>query len=164
VSKPRQHFPANRLANALTAARPRSIEQSLLQADENLRQIAGPCADHVDGALERLEAAILAWPSNTVEGYLSSIYQTSLRIVGVASTADLTDLDRAAASLCDVVDGLIANNLWDRGPVEVHIRAMRLLRQPKALGAGAASVMEGLSKIRERFAVEGAVSASAGSE
>jgi hypothetical protein len=146
-------FPPNRLADKLQKASPRTTQECLQKAGENLQQITGACANHAHEALSVLEAGLAAWPGEPDNAYLESLYQMSMRIVGVASVAGLPDLDRAAKSLCDVVDGLIAKSLWERDPIEVHVAAMRLLKEPAALGGGAGAVVDGLLQVRKRFAV-----------
>ena len=146
-------FPPNRLADKLQKAPPRTVEECLKQAGANLETIAGACTNHVEEAFTQLEAGFGRWPSEPDFDYLDSIYQMSMRLVGTATVAGLPDMDRAAKSLCDVVDGLIAKSLWERGAVEVHVAAMRLLKEPAALGAGASAVVDGLLQVRKRFAV-----------
>lgn len=147
-------FPRNRLTDALHNASPRSVRECLKQADENLRQIAAACLDHVDGALGALEKTASLWPVKPDPAYLASLYDFSVRIIGVASVAGLADLDAAAKSLCDVIDGLTVKVQWDRNPVDVHVRAMRLLRTPKDISGGSGILLNGLLEVRKRFAVE----------
>lgn len=155
MRKVRQHFPANRLAAALAIARPRSVEQSLQQAADNIGQLTQECSAHVDAGLASLETALQNWPAEPCEALLLQIYRSSLRMVGVASIAGLDHLDQAAASLCDVADGLFAKELWEREPIAVHVRAMRLLRCPNSLGQrGASILLAGLAKVRIRYAAE----------
>lgn len=147
----RQYFPANRLANSMATARPLSVEQCLRQADENLRQIAMACRDHLDRSLELLESTLENWPESPNIDYLSSLYHMAVRMIGVASTAGLPALDEAAASLSDVLDALQSGHAWERAPVEVHVRAMRLLREPKQLPDGGVQLLAGLAKVRQRY-------------
>lgn len=147
-----QHFfPSNALATALKKAPPRTVKECIKQADENLRLIAEACVEHVDRGLDLLEVLVGRWPEAPEEGYLDSVYDAALRMVGVASVAHLTHFDVAVKSLCEVVDGLRQRQLWDRDPVEVHVRAMRLLRSPQDLAGGEQAVLAGLNKVRERF-------------
>jgi len=146
-------FPKNRLADALHNASPRSVKECLKQADENLRQISGACLDHVDGALGALQKTASLWPDKPDPDYLASLYDFSVRLIGVASVAGLPDLDSAAKSLCDVLDGLMVRKQWDRDPVDVHVKAMHLLRTPSAIPGGPSVLLDGLLRVRKRFVV-----------
>lgn len=153
MSSLKQYFPANRLAQAVSAVKPLSVEECLKQADENLRHIAGACADHVDRTLEMIETKLREWPSHHDVAYLETLYQLSLRLIGAATTAGLPDLDRAAASFCKVLEGLAANSGWDRDPVQIHVSALRLLRRPAALGQGVQDLIAGLAKMQTKYVV-----------
>lgn len=146
-----QYFPANRLAQAVTAARPLSVEQCLRQADENLRHIAGACTDHVDRTLELLEATLRDWPSQYDTEYLETVYQLSLRLIGAATTARLPDLDRAAASFCKTLEGLMASARWERDPVAIYIGALRVLRRPTAPNGSAERLVAGLTRLQQKY-------------
>lgn len=148
----KQYFPANRLADAVSRAKPLSVEECLKQADENLRHIQGACADHVDRTLELLETRLREWPAERDVAYLDSLYQLVLRLIGAATTAGLPDLDRAAASLCEVLEGLASGRGWERDPIDIHVHALRLLRRPAGLGPGVVRLLEGLTKVRTKYA------------
>lgn len=147
-------FPENRLTKALGIARLRTVREGLKQADANLGQLAAACVEHVDRGLDLIEATMKRWPDSFDQQYLEELYHLSLKLIGVGSVAGLPDLDKTARSFCDVLDGLMTRQLWDRGPVDVHVATMRLLRTPDELGAGLATVMQGLLRVRDRFAVE----------
>lgn len=146
-------YPPNRVAIALKKATPCTVGECIRQADENLRHIAQACLDHVDSNLEKMEAALQSWPAAEDRDYLLALYNLSLRLVGVASVGGLKDLDLTAKSLCDVVDGLLARSAWEREPISVHVSAMRLLRHPEALGGGVSVVVDGLMRVRQRYAM-----------
>jgi hypothetical protein len=154
MSSLQRYFPSNQLAAALSKATPRTMRECLNQANENLRHIAAACLAHVDNGLDLLEATLASWPDSKKPEYLQDLYQLSLRLIGAGTVAGLPHVDRAARSLCDVLDGLITRDLWEKGPIEVHVASMRLLRDPAALGAGAEAIVEGLQLVRARFAVE----------
>ena len=147
-------YPANRLAGALRKGSPGTVSECLNRAGENLHHIAEACLGHLDDGLDLLEATLCGWPEKQDASYLRTLYLQSVKLIGVGTVAGLPDIDRVARSLCDVIDGLITRELWEREPVQVHLAAMRLLRKPNQLGAGSSDVIEGLQRIRKRFAVE----------
>lgn len=151
MSDVKQFFPANRLASALSTATPKTVEQCLRQADENLRHISIACRDHIDGSLGLVEATLPAWPAAYDRDYLCALQEMIVRIIGVATTAGLPILDQAAASLTDVIDAMILNERWERPPVVVHVNAMRLLRNPALDRASASHLLTELAKVRDLF-------------
>lgn len=154
MSSLRRYFPSNQLSIALAKAPPRTVRECLNQANENLRHISAACLAHLDTGLDLLEATMAEWPGSADPDYLQGLYQQSLRLIGTGTVAGLPEIDRAARSLCDVLDGLITRGLWEKGPVEVHIASLRLLRSPQSLGAGVDAILEGLHHVRKRFGVE----------
>jgi len=93
----------------------------------------------------------LTAPESPNPDYLSSLYQMVVRMIGVASAAGLPALDEAAASLSDILDAMQSGHPWERAPVEVHVRSMRLLREPKQLPDGGEQLSAGLAKVRQRY-------------
>lgn len=151
MNESRVHFPRNRLAAVISNTSPRVIRECIEQAESNLKLIAGDCAAHIETSLCRLEHNLSGWPTHPDAEYLASLYEPCLSMIGSATVAGLPDLDQAAKSLCDVLDGFWATSTWERDPVQVHIASMRLLQQPAALGAAATQVLEGLQKVRSKY-------------
>ncbi len=149
MSDVRRHFPANRLASALAGARPASAEQALRRADENLQGMAGVCLELVERSIRLIEAAANAYPPGHDAGYLASLYRIVVSIVGAATTAGLPALDQAAASLADVLDGMMIRRTWDGAAVDVHIKSMRLLKDPSMQGENAELLLGQLARVRK---------------
>lgn len=148
-------FPKNRLVPALKAAEPRTVKEALERAENNLRQIAGECVDHVGKTLDALDAAMAAWPDKAEAESLAVIYDVSQCLIGVSTFAHLPELDRAATSLCDVIDSMVTSGRTRREPIDVHVSAMRLLSHD-APGVDRARILDGLLKVRTRFALQAA--------
>jgi hypothetical protein len=145
--------PPNRLALALHAAAPRSVRRGLAEAEANLKTLAGECAAHVDRELTALEAAILEWPEEIDDTYAERLYQPGVRIIGAADVAGMPQVDSAARSMCDVLDGQWTRRVWVRDAIAVHINAMRLMTQLKDPGKEADLILAGLLDVRRKYAL-----------
>jgi hypothetical protein len=150
--------PVNRLAGALQDGTNRTLREGIRAADRNLTYIAGDCLQHVEEAIARLEQLIADWPADGGSDRLQEFYGISLSIIGVASVVDLPQIDVAAKSLCDVLDGMITRGIEFREPVAVHVGAMRLLRNITN-PTDSQHVIDGLLKVRKRFAFDPLVDA-----
>lgn len=146
----KRYFPDNRLAKALSAARPRSVAQCLEAAEMNVASIAGSCRDQVMGAIAELEGLVRAWPAEPDERFLDSVYSTGLKIVGVATAGGLPLVDRAVASLLDVIDGQLTHGSAVKEPVEVHVATAKMLAQTGMGEAQAQQFLAGLAKVRDK--------------
>ncbi len=154
MSAPKFFFPTNRLALALRAASPRSAAECLKAATANVAAMADECLEAVDVRLDSLNAAFASSGSEPSQPALQEIYDLAAQLIGVAAPAGLPDLGTAAASLCDVVDGMLTRDEARAEPIRVHISAMHLLRSAADAGAATAPILEGLAKVRRRFRAE----------
>lgn len=98
--------------------------------------------------LGRLEAACAARD----EGAEAQVYELASAFADAAGFFDTGPLYAAAFSLCETSDRMMAGGCWRWPPVEVHVRAMRLI-----LAAGCESteatrtLQEGLASIVARL-------------
>ncbi len=147
-----QYFmPVNTLKHALDAGKPKLASQAIAQAQSNLNALAGDCLIYIDDLLAQLEAMTSPVSDKWTEGAMKETYTLAVRFIGPASLAGLADLEHAARGLCELSDALIESARNDRGPVRVHVEAMRLLRHPDAIPAKA-ELLAGLEQVRLRFA------------
>lgn len=153
MSSAKMFNPTNHLAIALSAAAPRSVRRGIERAATNLKTLAGECAAHVDRELALLEAAIAEWPAEVDDDFAQRLYQSGVRIIGAADVAGMPQVDRAARSLCDVVDGQWTAKEWVREPVAVHVSAMRLMTMMKKPGPEADIMLAGLLEVRRKYAL-----------
>jgi hypothetical protein len=128
------------------------MEQCLKRADKNVRGIAQDCLMDIDRTLEFLERELDAWTRTADTAHLHALLDLSARLIGAPTAAGLPDLDRVAASLCDLLDGFLSSGAFAREPVQVHLHAMRLLRRPEGIGVDVADLLAGLTKIRAMYA------------
>jgi hypothetical protein len=75
------------------------------------------------------------------------------QLVTVAGMFGYSDLDAAARSLCDIADGLLRHEIYERAPLAVHVQTLRLLAPggpPLQPGHGAI-LLEELAKVAQHF-------------
>lgn len=147
--------PVHRLTKLLRGPGGKTVAEAVSDAESGLRSIAGDCLTAVDRDLAKLaeKAAMLSDPPDRET--LGHVYEIALRLVGPASVAGLQKMDRAAYSLCDLVDRMITSGKTALEPVQVHLQALVLLRQRNgALPTDATdSIVAGLMKVREKYAL-----------
>jgi len=148
--------PPNLLAEALDLAAPQLAERAISAAEENLAAMADTCRSRIESLLHDIDAMTVAVQNDDFNATVLKTYFLAVKLVGLGRPAGYPDLDVAAKSLCDVLDGLMVAGLPDvRFPtlVTVHTSAMRQLREPAILAEGAADLLSGLRALRSRFAV-----------
>ena len=148
------HFPQYRLAKLLRQPGGKAISDALADAQAGLESIKGGCLDSIDGSLASIDALWTSLPTAPDSAGLMTLYAEVNVVIGVASAAGLTEMDRAAYSLCDLLDHMASTGRCDRESIGVHIRALHLLRHPEQLGKGDAVqlVLLGLRRVRDKYA------------
>lgn len=143
------YYPKNTLAAAMKAAEPLMAHTALGRAATGLAAIRNQCLAQLDELL----ALLVALPGDVTDMHdrLRQGYHLSRRIIGLGHVAGFPQVDMAALSLCDVIDGLLARNIADWAPVEAHVDAMRLMRHPDLPEQSIAMLLSSLDDLRVRF-------------
>ncbi len=151
-------FPANRLAKLLRQPGGKSVAKALRDAEAGVATLAAPCLSEIDKVLATVEHLIAEVDLHTEAALFEQLYDQTNSIIGLATAAGLPEFDRAAYSLCDVLDRMLRTRRMESAVVRVHIRAMHLLRHPDALGSQAAvrQILLGLKQVREKVIGAGA--------
>ncbi len=145
-------FPTNKLGKLLRRPGGKSVAEALHDAAEGVATLVPPCLVAVDEALASIERIFAEINPDQEAATFRRLYDETNTIIGLAATAGLPEFDRAAYSLCDVLDYMLRTRRMDRAVVLVHIRTLHLLRHPEALGSNAAlrEVLAGLEKVRDK--------------
>jgi hypothetical protein len=130
------------------------VVEALEAAATNLRNASGAYVAELTLNLEALEAAIGDLPQAYDAARLDQIYGLASAPIGVASVCGLETYDAALMSLCDLLDHLKTQALWDHEAIAVHVRALHLLLggQVKTGSVGAEAVLDGLRQVSQRYA------------
>ncbi len=150
------HFPPNKLAAKLRAAGGKPIAEALKEAQAGLDSIAPACLIAIDEVMIEIASAHSALPAVFSADALRRLYAATNRLIGLGSVAALPDIDRAAYSLCDLLDRMIEAGRQEQASILVHIQAITLLRRPELLGgaAGVNAILKGLKQVCDRFGGE----------
>jgi hypothetical protein len=143
------YYPKNTLATAMKAAEPLMAQTALGRAETGLAAIRDQCLAQLDEMLATLVGLASATPD--VRERLKRVYHLSRRIIGLGHVAGFPHIDMAALSLCDVADGLIARDIADWAPIEAHVDAMRLMRNPDLPEQASKMLLSSLDNLRTRF-------------
>lgn len=121
------------------------VREAVARANANLETIRGDCVANMDAALATLENCYRRGAYKSAPSRMR-MYRTCYKLIGIADVAGYPAVDRAAYSLCDLLDRIEEAGPWEKEAVTVHMRALRLLRQsPGEVAHGA--ILEGLAGI-----------------
>ena len=115
-----------------------SVRDALARADAVLVAQRDACLGEIDQALASLGAAGLSAQAQ---------YAAATRILSMCVSAEEASLERAAQSLCELLDGADPAHPPDPRAVAVHIVAMRALHRSPASPKAKASVLAGLNQL-----------------
>jgi hypothetical protein len=147
--------PQNPLKKALKTPGGVTAGEALAKARANLDTLEDACAAEVDLILERLTRTADRWPVERDDARLEALYGVTKTLIGIAANAKLPELDRAAFSLCELLDAFRTRGAWDMEAVVVHVQSLLLLRRPEQLGdkSNVAAILLGLKQVRQRLGV-----------
>ena len=144
-------YAKNRLRDAIDSAPPMMAATAVKQAEALLGEMEQEC-------LARLDVLLAAFPQGLSgdEGARSAqmreVYDTSRRMIGVATVAGIPEMDIAARSLCEVADALLVRQKTDWEPLRVHISTMHLLRRSDIPDPAKGQLLVALESLRTKIA------------
>lgn len=148
----RKFRPPNRLASMIKDRGGLLAKDAIAAAEANVETLRESSLASLDEALEAIEARFGAGvPGRAAEDF-ETLYTLTLKIVDVAGFAADAGVDEAAVSLCALVDACAEAGAWRWDAVDVHLSALRLLRN---LGAQLPAeqrrgMLDGLHKVVQR--------------
>ncbi|MDP1874270.1 hypothetical protein [Phenylobacterium sp.] len=154
MSSVRIHRPKYALAAMLRKPGGTTVAEAVVRAETNLEGLQEAAWLQLDSGLAQMEALFARYGDVFDGDLIAEHYRLAVSLIGLPSLCDLDALENAAHSLCDLLDRLATTGRWDRGGVQVHVQALRLLRSlPAGADAVAEPVLDGLRKVRERHAI-----------
>ncbi|HYD88814.1 MAG TPA: hypothetical protein VEA80_15170 [Vitreimonas sp.] len=143
----RSYRPEVRLQQMLARPGGLSIEQALANAQQGVETLRSQCTAAVDATI----AKICALTTEGAEKNAKTIYALADEVFALAGTFDMTDVSKAAYSLC----ALLASEEGAKkgAAIRVHVEALKALRNPLvAADANARTkVLEGLVNVSKRY-------------
>ena len=121
----------------------------------------------VPGEIGALEAIVAASGRKRIPAHeLEAMLDRAGHLLTLSGTYGYDLLDEVVKRFCDLATGMIENNIGDVAPVNVHLRAMRLVCPGGAeLDEGAASQMlGGLEKVHSHYGIKRLQQDSAGDQ
>lgn len=147
------HKPRHKLATKLRLGKLMDVPAAVKRAEAAVAEIADKLLVAVDADIEAAEAALGVYMQAPGPAPMKVIYDCGDRLAGIAAACGMRPLADAALGTCELLDGMTTTGRSDPRAVAVHVAALRLLRQGG--DEGAASVLSGLARVRERFADTG---------
>jgi hypothetical protein len=144
-------YAKNRLRDAIDSAPPMMAATAIKQAEALLGEMEQEC-------LARLDVLLAAFPQglsgdeDARSAQMREVYDTSRRMIGVATVASIPEMDIAAQSLCEVADALLVRQKSDWEPLRVHISTMHLLRRSDISEAAKGQLLVALESLRAKIA------------
>lgn len=118
-------------------------QEALARAEEALETLREPLLDSIDEALAELER--LSNPFN-VEA-IPTLYRLSGDIINFSLAERIGGVERAARSLCELLDEALPNDPTTKAGIAVHIASLRLLHRRLDSEIDQASILNGLGRI-----------------
>lgn len=144
-------YAKNRLRDAIDSAPPMMAATAVKQAEALLGEMEQEC-------LTRLDVLLAAFPQglsgdeDARSAQMREVYDTSRRMIGVATVAGIPEMDIAARSLCEVTDALLVRQKTDWEPLRVHISTMHLLRRSDIPDPAKGQLLVALESLRTKIA------------
>ena len=160
MSSVRFVFPKPRLAELLAMPGGLPVAEAVERAQANLESIKPTCSAELLALLELCEAGYATLGDGFDDSALEGLYAIAVKGIGAGEVCGAPPVDIALTSFCDLLDHLRTLRRCDRAAVGVHVQAWRLLMSPGVPKAGAEQILEGLLKVRARYAAEAAAAAS----
>ena len=142
----------NPLAHVVKLPGGKTVEQAVKAAEQRVETVRESCIAALADKAEQLTGLAAAGRKGEDAQALDRIYDLGNAIYGIASTFELIALSQAAFSLCDLADGFRGGEPANWPAIDVHVDGIRLLATmgPGIGEAGAASILEGLQRVRAR--------------
>lgn len=135
----------SRLSTLIDTAGGVTVGKALEAAERNTQTLRDQALAEVDAILGELEALAAGRMMSTEDQ--TRTYALSSSLLDVAGPFGLEDMCKAAYSLCELIDRHRRVGRRDLAPVQVHVSALRLLRQLSAPAESRRQVLEGLEAL-----------------
>ena len=141
----------NRLSMLVKASGGVMAKDALAAADAALEPLRAESLVVLDAALAEIEARFGRSAAATRAGQAyRDLYALALRIIDVSGFLPGSCVDQAAISFCALVDNCAEADAWRWDAVDVHINALRLLRNSDLDANQRRAVIDGLNKVSQR--------------
>lgn len=140
----------SRLSKLIDAGGGSTVIAALRSAEEQTRPMREEALAMVEATLGRLEVLTRAAPEGDPAAWMDEVYALSASLLDVAGPFGLEDMCSGAHSLCEMTDRQKGNGRCELAPIQIHVAALRLLRQLEEPAASRRQVLDGLEKLLAR--------------
>lgn len=140
----------SRLSKLIDAGGGTTVIAALRRAEDETRDMREEALATVEATLGRLEALTRVAPEGDKGPWMDEVYVLSSSLLDVAGPFGLEDMCSGAHSLCEMTDRQKNNGRCELAPIQVHVAALRLLRQLEEPAASRRQVLDGLEKLLAR--------------
>ncbi|HJR57005.1 MAG TPA: hypothetical protein VJ798_10520 [Rhizomicrobium sp.] len=143
------YFPKLRLAEKVMAAGGVTRDDAVAGAITNLQAISAEGDLVMNGSIQRIEKLVKSSGSKVDAAMLKELLVQADQVITLAGTFGYDYLDRAARSMCDTIELLLAQKSSDLAPIAVHADALRLFAPKKGgpTGDAAEGVLAELARV-----------------
>ena len=152
ASQVRMFLVPNKLREKLLKSGGARAIELLARADANLEFLRPRCLNQISDLIAEIANRYGAAKRKGDEDF-DGLYSLSAKIIDISTPVADLEIDRAAFSLCELVDRCDGVGQWDWPSVDVHIDALMLLRLDAGTMPAEArqQIFNGLQKLNKRL-------------
>ncbi|MDP1632285.1 MAG: hypothetical protein Q8L66_12790 [Caulobacter sp.] len=139
----------SRLSQMVDTAGGTTVVSALRAAEVNNLALKDEALAAVDATLAELDRLTASTPEDPKD-WLARIYGLASDLLDVSGPFGLDDMCKGVYSLCELVDRQKRQGRCDLPPILVHVRSLRLLRQPDQPAEASAQILAGLEAVLAR--------------
>jgi hypothetical protein len=128
-------------------------EEAVHEAQQLIEELREDCERAVPVEITRLDEMVGKAGSKISRFQLLDILSQVDPLLTLAGTFGSETLDAVVKRFCDLVAGMIEKDLTDTAPLNVHLRAMRLVYKTELADADSEAILEELSRIHKHYGI-----------
>jgi hypothetical protein len=147
------YFPKLRLTEKVMASGGMTRDDAVAGAVANLQTISAEGDFVMNGSIQKIEKLVKSTGGKMDAAVLNEMLVHADQVITLAGTFGYDYLDRAARSMCDTIELLLAQNSPDLAPIAVHADALRLFAPKKGgpTGDAAEGVLAELARVLAHY-------------
>ncbi len=146
----------NRLGQMLQKPGGMAREEACQAAGENVESLRDEFVSAIPGEIAALEAIVeAAGRKRMPASELDAMLRRAGQLLTLSGTYGYDLLDQVVKRFCDLACGMIEKNIEDVAPVDVHLRAMRLVcpGAPELPQEAADHILNGLAAVHAHYGI-----------
>jgi hypothetical protein len=147
----------NRLGELLHRPGGLKRDEAIEAAGNNVESLREEFVDAIPGEIAALEEILeTAGHKHISARSLEAMLERAAHLLTLAGTFGYGLLDQVVKRFCDLACGMIEKKIEDVAPVDVHLRAMRLVcpGRPELNAAETDHMLSGLAKVHAHYGIE----------